>query len=94
MSFEKATKARSQVTITTTPTLIAAANSRRSVIMFSVKSGQTIYVGEDNTVAVDGAAGGFPMPVGASIEDRETIDAWWARTESGTADVRVIEASL
>lgn len=94
MVFEKARKTRAQVTVTTTPTRLLAENARRAVAMIVVKSGQTIYVGEDNTVTVDGATGGVPMPVGASIEDRETLDAWWAVTESGTADVRVMEASL
>lgn len=77
------------VTVTTSATLVlaAATSAARSVVI--VNNGSvTVYLGKANTVTT---SNGIPLAAGQSLSDRDSLDAWYGITGSGSADVRVLE---
>jgi hypothetical protein len=86
----KSAPASGQVTVTSSATLILAANPNRVRAYIAIASGNDIFIGRDNTVT---AANGIPVPSGGGYPDETSKDAWYGITLAGTADVRVIEES-
>ena len=79
-----------KVTITTTATKIPSDPTElRGAITFKNVSGQTIYVGGSSAVTV---ASGYPMTVGEAFPFDMAGGDIYAITNSGTSDVRVLEA--
>jgi len=82
----------SQITVAATGVSIPTVrlDYRRSVAIHNL-SGNTIYLGSDDTVD---ETDGFPLAVGATItlEIKANVEVF-ARTESGTADIRILQAS-
>jgi hypothetical protein len=69
--------------------VLAANTSRISALIQNVGS-VNVYLGKDNTVT---SSTGILLIAGASMEDTESTDAWWAIVASGTGDLRVIETA-
>ncbi len=71
------------VTVTTTPTLVLAANAARSVAVLIDDAGSAVTIGPA------GLAYGQGVILGPKDgwQDTDTVDAWYAVTESGTATV-------
>jgi hypothetical protein len=86
----KGNKSVTQTGPTNTAAQVLAANTARQSALFYNNGTQTIYLGKDNTVTT---SNGMPLTAGASLEDRESIDAWYAIVASGTGDLRIIETS-
>lgn len=82
------------VVVTTTATLVLAANaSRKSASIYNLSATTTIYVG--SAVGVT-AATGYPVPPGGQFVDGPdpvTYTAWYAVTLSGSAETRAVEVS-
>ena len=79
-----------KVTITTSPTKIPSDPTElRGAIIFKNVSGQTIYVGGSDSVTV---ASGYPLAVGEPFPFDMAGGDIYARTASGTSDVRILEA--
>lgn len=73
------------------PTTIAASIVAASATRFSVTiqnaGAVDCYLGKDNTVT---ASTGLLLAAGATLTDDSTVDAWWAITAAGTADLRIL----
>lgn len=80
------------VVVTTTATLVLAANAtRKSAAVYNLSTSATIYVG--SAVGVT-AATGYPVPPGGQFVDGPdpvTYTAWYAVTASGSAETRAVE---
>ncbi|GAC1397699.1 MAG: hypothetical protein NVSMB60_08010 [Mycobacterium sp.] len=76
------------VSVTTTATLLIAANTARKVLMFTNNGTQTIYYGGTSGVTT---TIGLPLVAGATLIDGDSSGTWYAIVTAGTADVRVQE---
>lgn len=82
-----------QITVTTTPTLLLAANSARVDFLVTVASGSAVYVGGTNGVAPSGTAGGTALSAGNSFGGRTVRGDIYGVCASATALVEVLEVS-
>lgn len=80
-----------QITVTTTPTLLLAANAARIAATFQVFSGSAVYLGGSNGVSVSNAP--YTASAGNVVSDDVTTGAWYGICASGTALVGVAEVS-
>lgn len=82
-----------QLTVTTTPTLILSANTARVDFLLTVVSGSVVYVGGTNGVAPSGTAGGTALSAGNSFGGQTVKGAIYGVCASATALVSVLEVS-
>jgi hypothetical protein len=80
----------SQVTVTSTPAQVLAADKSRLKALLVNAGSSTIYLGHDNTVS---SSNGIPLGASADYEDDVSVDAWWAVVGTGTGDLRVESVS-
>lgn len=85
----KGTKTFSRVVLSTAPSQIVAANANRRVVMLYNIGDSDAYLGKDSSVSILS----FFFPAGSAIQDDSSTDAWWGITETGSADIRVIEVA-
>lgn len=86
----KGTPTNTQVSVTTSSTLVLAANANRKMATIYNVGPATAYL-KAATGAV--AATDKPLPAGAEFVDDNSLSIWHAITASGTADIRVMEVS-
>jgi hypothetical protein len=83
-----------QVTVGTTPTLIAAYNPKRDVLVIRNYAGATCFIHDSQ---VDITAKGFPLAEGEVVSflekdgDEPSVELW-GQTVAGTADLRIYES--
>ena len=86
-----ATKA---VSVGTTRVQIVAVNIKRTGVVFRNRGGAEVFISRDKTnIAVQG----FPIPSGGfasflELEGDDTVNAIYALTTAGTADIRINES--
>lgn len=80
-----------QITVSTTPTPLLAANPARIAATFQVFSGSAVYLGGSNGVSVSNAP--YTASAGNVVSDDVTTGAWYGVCASGTALVGVAEVS-
>lgn len=76
------------VTVTTTATLVVAANNGRIAITIWNFGSATIYWGKDASVTT---ANGVPIPANGSVEERDYLGPVYAIAASGTVNTRYWE---
>jgi hypothetical protein len=82
------------VTVGTAPTLIAAYNPKRDVLVLRNYAGSTCFIHDSQ---VDITTKGFPLAESevTSFLEKDGDEPWvelWGQTVSGTADIRVYES--
>lgn len=86
---EKGVPTCTQLTATTSPQLLLAANPlRKSAEIYNNSTLVTIYIDRSTTPS---SATSKPVKVGLEYLDKGGQSAWYVVAESGTADVRVTE---
>ena len=92
ISVEPSTRAKtfSAVTATTTAAAALVANTSRITAMIQNISATDCYLGKDNTLTT---SNGILLAAGAALVDDDSTDAWWSRTASGTASLRIVEVA-
>lgn len=78
----------SQQDVTTTAVIIVAERSNRNSISIRNLGANTIYIGQDDTVAV---ASGFPIDANSVKTIDNYIGALYGIASSGTNDIRILE---
>jgi len=87
--FPKAASAISaSVSCGSAATQIAASRVYRSSIIIANYSNQTVFIGYGSDVTV---TNGLPLAASASLTEERWNGEIWGITESGSADVRVLE---
>jgi hypothetical protein len=81
-------KRLTQVTLSTTPTLVARRDTDRVGLDIENAGNVNVYLGPDASVT---SATGMVLPPLSWLEDRESDDDWWGVVASGSGDVRVVE---
>jgi hypothetical protein len=79
------------VPVSTTATLIAAANGRRASLRIQNTGTVPVYLGGDDTVT---PLTGYRLAAGAEVLDGESKDAWYGIVPAGTSEVRICEVSI
>lgn len=74
---------------TSAAVLLAAAATRKCAVIHNAGA-VTVYLGKDSGLTT---ANGLPLAGGATLVDDCSVDAWWARTASGTGDLRIYEVA-
>ena len=82
-----------QITVTTTPTQLLAANTARITATLTVKSGTGSYCYFGPTNGVSASTAGIWCGTGQQLADGDSSDAWYAVADSGSFTVGVVEVS-
>ena len=67
--------------ITSSPKEVIAANTDRRGLLIQNVGSKTIYLGGDSSVS--SSIYTVRLPVGVAVEDKTSLDAWWAVCASG-----------
>lgn len=78
------------VSVSDSATEVVAANADRKLVIIQNLGAATVYLGEDSSVTT---TSGIELVTGAVLTDEHSADAWYGITESGSADLRVVEVS-
>ena len=86
----KGSRTHSVATPTTSAVSVLAANSSRKSATIQNAGTVDVYLGKDNTLTT---STGIKLAAGDSLQDKNSTEAWWAITSSGTGDLRIIEVA-
>lgn len=88
-SVRKGTAVASQVTASTSASVLLAANANRVSAIFYNNGSVTVYIGGSGVTS----SNGFPIPAGQSFTDDASNGVWYVVSASSTASIGVIEVS-
>jgi hypothetical protein len=87
----KGTNTTTTVQPTGTATLIVNVNANRAGLLIYNAGSVVVYIGQSSSVTT---SNGIPLAVNASLEDTRSKDSWYAITDGGTGNLRVIETVI